>query len=155
MRRMSFTVLLTGMFLLSLSAGSMAQEDPIKNRQSLMKSNDKTLRSLKNAVKEKDYAAIQGGAKTIIANAEKIPTLFPKGSMGEKSKATKAVWDDFDGFKQHAGWLKKGAEGLAAAAASKDAEMVGLEYDAVNSACNQCHRDYRKSLRKGSGKKKK
>ncbi|HEX9879712.1 MAG TPA: cytochrome c [Candidatus Binatia bacterium] len=155
MHRTSFTVLLTGMFLLSLSPWLTAQEDPISDRQNLMKSNNKISRSLKNAVKEKDFAAIQAGAKTLMANAEKIPALFPKGSLGEKSKATKAVWDDFDGFKQHAGWLKKGAEGLAAAAASKDAEMVGLEYDAVNSACNQCHRDYRKSLRKGSGKKKK
>ena len=149
-----FPPLLIGLFVLSLAAPAISEEDVIKERQELEKSNNKISRSLKKAVKAKDYAAIEAGAKKIIANAERMPSLYPEGSLSKESKATKAIWDDFGAFKQHAGWMRKGAEGLAQAAAAKDAEMVKLEYDSVTSACSQCHRDYRKrSRRKGKRKK--
>ncbi len=148
-----FFALLIGLFLLSGAHQALAQDDVIKQRKKLMKSNNKTTKALKKAVKAKDYAAIQAGTKTIIVNMGKLPTLFPKGSTSKKSRATKAIWKDWGGVKDNIGWVKQSANALAAAAVAKDNDLVDLEYKAVNSACSQCHRSYRK--RRRSKKKKK
>ncbi len=152
----SFLTLVIGLSLLSVAPPTFGQDDVIKNRKKLMKSNDKAEKSLRKAVKEKekDYAAIKSSAKIILANTGKIEALFPKGSTSDKSKATKAIWADFDGFKDNIGWLKTSANALAAAAVAKDNVMVNLEYKAVKSACNQCHRSFKKGGRTKKKKKK-
>ena len=148
-----FFAVLTGIFLLSGTPQVFAQDDVIDQRQKLEKSNNKTLKALKKAVKEKDYAAIQAGTKTIIANMEKLPALFPKGSTAKNSKALNVIWSDWDGFNNNIGWVRNSAKNLAAAAAVKDNDLVKLEYQAVSTACNQCHTSFRKS-RRGAKKKK-
>ena len=152
-KRIFFAVLM-GLFLLSGTPQVFAQGDVIDQRQKLEKSNNKTLKALKKAVKEQDYAAIQAGTKTIIANMEKLPALFPKGSTAKNSKALKTIWSDWDGFNDNIGWVKYSAKNLTAAAEAKDNDLVKLEYQAVFTACNQCHRSFRKGSRRGKKKKK-
>ena len=147
--------LLAGLFLISGAQLSLAQEDSIEARKKLMKSNNKASRALRTAVKEKDYSAIESQAKKIIANMDKVATLFPKDSTAKNSRALKSIWSDWNGFNDNIGWVKTAANNLSAAAAAKDPEMVNLEYDAVRSACSQCHRTYRKSSSRGKKKKKK
>ena len=145
--------LVIGLSLLAVAPPTFAQDDVIKDRKRLMKSNDRNEKSIRKAVKEMDYAAIQSGAKKILANAGKIEALFPEGSMSAKSRATKAIWANQDGFKDNIGWLKNSVNALAAAAAAKDNDLVKLEAKAVNAACNQCHRSFRKSSRRAKKKK--
>ena len=149
-----FLILLTGLFLLSVAPPTFAQDDIIKQRKKLMRANDNTYKtSLKKAVKARDYAAIQSGTKKILARWEKLPNLFPKGSTAKNSRALKIIWKDQDGFKQNQGWVKASVNALAAAAVAKDNDLVDLEYKAVNAACNQCHRSFRKSSRRGKKKR--
>jgi len=149
-----FFALLTGIFLLSGTPQVFAQDDIIKARKNLMKSNNKTSKALKKAVKGMDYAAIESGTKVILANMGKLPSLLPKGSTGKNSRALKVIWADWQGVTDNIGWVKNSAKNLAAAAAAKDADLVKLEYQAVSTACSQCHRSFRKS-RRGAKKKKK
>ncbi len=119
-----------------------------------MKSNNKTKKALGKAVKAMDYAAIESGTKVILANMGKLPSLLPKGSTAKNSRALKTIWSDWQGVTDNIGWVHNSAKNLAAAAAVKDADLVKLEYQAVSTACSQCHRSYRKS-RRGAKKKKK
>ncbi len=149
-----FFALLTGIFLLSGTPQVFAQDEVIIERKDLMKANRKASKALGKAVKAMDYAAIESGTKVILANMEKLPTLLPKGSTGKNSRALKVIWEDWQGVTDNIGWVKNSAKNLAAAAAAKDADLVKLEYQAVSTACSQCHRSFRKS-RRGAKKKKK
>ncbi len=150
-----FFALLTGIFLLSGTPQVIAQDDIVKARKKLMRSNNKTKKALDKAVKANDYAAIESGTKTILANMEKLPTLLPKGSTAKNSRALKVIWADWQGVTDNIGWVKNSAKNLAAAAAAKDADLLKLEFQAVSTACSQCHRSYRKGSRGGKKKKKK
>ncbi len=150
-----FFALLAGLFLLSFAPQARAQDDVIKQRKELMKSNRKASKALGKAVKAMDYAAIESGTKVILANMDRLPTLLPKGSTAENSRALKSIWSDWEGVKNNIGWVHNSARNLAVAAAAKDADLVKLEYQAVSTACSQCHRSYRKSRRGGKKKKKK
>ncbi len=152
--RILFAVL-AGLFLMSFAPQARAQDDVIKQRKDLMKSNRKASKALGKAVKAMDYAAIESGTKVILANMDKLPTLLPKGSTAKNSRALKTIWSDREGVKENIGWVKNSAKNLAAAAAVKDADLVKLEYKAVSTACSQCHRSYRKGRRGGKKKKKK
>ncbi len=147
--------LLAGLFLLSFAPQAFAQDEVIKERKDLMKSNNKTKKALAKAVKANDYAAIESGTKLILANMKNLPSLLPKGSTAKNSRALKTIWSDPEGVKDNIGWVTNSAKNLAAAAAAKDNDLVKLEYQAVSTACSQCHRSYRKSSRRGKKKKKK
>jgi len=149
-----FFALLTGIFLLSVTPQVFAQDEVIKERKDLMKANRKASRALKKAVKANDYAAIESGTKVILANMENLPALFPKGSTAKNSRALKTIWSDPEGVKDNIGWVTNSAKNLAAAAAAMDNDLVKLEYQAVSTACSQCHRSYRKGRRGGKKKKK-
>ncbi len=149
-----FFAVLTGIFLLSGTPQVFAQDDVIDQRQKLEKSSNKALRALGKAVKANDYAAIESGTKVISANMDQVAKLFPKGSTAKNSKALKSIWSDWDGFNNNVGWVRNSAKNLAAAAVAKDNDLVKLEYQAVSTACTQCHRSFRKG-RAGAKKKKK
>jgi len=152
--RSIFLALLSGIFLFSFAPQAFAQEEVIDQRKKLMKSNNKTKKALAKAVKANDYAAIESGTKLILVNMEKLPGLLPKGSTAKNSRALKTIWSDPEGVKDNIGWVTNSAKNLAAAAAAKDNDLVKLEYQAVSTACSQCHRSYRKGRRGGKKKKK-
>ena len=153
--RRIFLALLSGIFLFSFAPQAFAQEEVIDQRKKLMKSNNKTKKALAKAVKANDYAAIESGTKLILANMKNLPSLLPTGSTAKNSRALKTIWSDPEGVKDNIGWVTNSAKNLAAAAAAKDNDLVKLEYQAVSTACSQCHRSYRKSSRRGKKKKKK
>ncbi len=135
-----------GMFaVLSLFVSSQifSQEDDIKKRKGLMKSNSKSAKAIKGAVKEGDFATIEGNAKKIVANAGNIVALFPEGSTAKKSRAKAEIWQEWDDFKAKANDLKNAARQLANAANAKDSEQVQVQNKAVGVACRGCHKRYR------------
>src|SRR5215471_15348591 len=88
--------LITGLFfvfsVLLVSSQLFAQADVIEKRQKAMKGNSEDAKAIKAAVESKDYATVETKAKDIMGTAEKIPSLFPKGSTQGKTKATEAIW---------------------------------------------------------------
>ncbi len=135
-----FWGLLFGVVGLLISSHVFAQAD---KRQALMKNNAENAKAIKAAVEAKDYATVETKARDIMGNAEKIVSLFPKGSDTGKTKATAAIWEKPDDFAKAAKNLEKAAGELAAAAKSKDEAEVGVKVKALGDACGACHKAFR------------
>lgn len=145
-KRRSLCVGLFSLLLLFTSSQLFAQEDVIKERRKLMKSNGKTVKAIKKAVKKKDYATIEAKAKVIAANMKKLPNLFPEGSTSKKSRAKAAIWKKWDRFMRGTNSNKEVAEFLAEAAAAKDGEKVAILAKGID--CKSCHKSFRKKKKK-------
>jgi cytochrome c556 len=115
----------------------------VDKRQDLMKNNGAATKAIKAAVEAKDYATIETKARDIMGNAEKIVSLFPKGSDKGKTKATPAIWEKSDDFSKAAKNLGKAAGDLASAAKAKDEAAVTAKVKGVSDACGGCHKAFR------------
>jgi cytochrome c556 len=138
--------IIAGLFILltaSVSSQVLAQEDVIEKRQKAMKANSADVKAIKAAVESKDYATVETKAKDIMGTADKIPSLFPKGSDKGKTKATAAIWEKSDEFAKHAKNLSKASGELASAAKSKDDAAIATKVKAVGEACSSCHKEFR------------
>ncbi|MGE5216068.1 MAG: c-type cytochrome [Chloroflexota bacterium] len=132
-----------GFLALTISSTLYAQSDVIKERQALMKSNSADAKAIKAAVDAKDYATIETKAKDIMGNAEKIPSLFPKGSTVGKTKAKPEIWEKPDQFAAMPKKLGKAASELAAAAKAGNEADVNVKVKALGAVCNSCHKEFR------------
>ena len=138
--------IIAGLFILltaSVSSQVLAQEDFIEKRQKAMKGNSADVKAIKGAVESKDYATIETKAKDIMGTADKIPSLFPKGSDKGKTKATAAIWEKSDEFAKQAKNLSKASGELVSAAKSKDDTAVAAKFKAVGEVCSSCHKEFR------------
>jgi len=126
--------------VLFFSAQVFAQPE---KRQALMKDNSAANKAIKGAVEAKDYATIEAKARDIMGNADKIVSLFPKGSDKGKTKATAAIWDKSDDFAKAAKNLSKAAGELASAAKAKDEAAVPVKVKAMGDTCGGCHKAFR------------
>ena len=125
------------------SSQVFGQADVIEKRQQAMKNNSADAKAIKAAVESKDFAIIETKAKDIMGTAEKIPSLFPKGSTQGKTKALPAIWEKSDEFAKDAKNLGRAASELAAAAKAKDDAAIGEKVKAVSGACGACHKAFR------------
>ena len=100
-------------------------------------------KAIKGAVESKDFATVVAKAKDINGTADKIVTLFPKGSTKGKTKATAAIWGKSDDFAKNAKNLSKASSELAAAAKSQDDAAVGAKFKALGETCASCHKIFR------------
>ena len=134
---------LFGFITLAVSAQVFAQADVNEKRQAAMKGNSADAKAIKAAVEAKDYATVEAKAKDIMGTADKIVSLFPKGSTTGKTKAKPEIWDKSEDFSKAAKNLSKAAGELASAAkAGNDAE-VGVKVKAMGDACGACHKAFR------------
>ena len=129
---------------LFLTSELFAQGDDIQKRRLLMENNnDAVVKALVKAVKEKDFAEIQVKVKGIMENMDQLVTLFPKGSISEKSRAKADIWEKWDEFSKLPGTVNKAAQALSDAAKSKNETELDVKLKALGDACNSCHRDFR------------
>ena len=139
--------LLTGAFwgilALAVSTQVFAQADAIQKRQDAMKGNSAAAKAIKGAVETKDYATVEAKAKDIMGTADKIVSLFPKGSTTGKTKAKPEIWEKPDDFSKAAKNLSKSADELASAAKAGNAADVDVKVKALGEACNSCHKQFR------------
>jgi cytochrome c556 len=139
--------LLTGAFLgiltLAVSTQVFAQADVLQKRQDAMKGNSAAAKAIKGAVETKDYATVEAKAKDIMGTADKIVSLFPKGSTTGKTKAKPEIWEKPDDFSKAAKNLSKSASELASAAKAGNADDVDVKVKALGEACNSCHKQFR------------
>jgi cytochrome c556 len=150
--------LLSGLFgivtllIFSFSSQLYSQEDVIKERKKIMKSNNKQVKTIKKALVEKDFATIESSAKVIVGNMDKVLDLFPKGSTSEKSRAKSEIWKKWDEFSEIRDKEKAAAGALAKAAAAKDEAEVEVQAKAVGEfrkgACGNCHKTFLKPKKK-------
>jgi cytochrome c556 len=130
-------------FTLAVSSPVWAQANVNEKRQQAMKNMSAANKAIKAAVESKDYATIEAKAKEISGTADKIVSLFPKGSTTGKTKATAAIWEKTDDFAKSAKNLGKASSELAAAAKNHDDAAIGVKFKAVGESCASCHKPFR------------
>jgi cytochrome c556 len=132
-----------GALTLAVSSQVFAQADVIEKRQAAMKNNAANAKAIKAAVETKDYATVEAKAKDIMGTADRIVSLFPKGSTEGKTKAKPEIWEKPDEFAKNAKALNKAAGELVSAAKTGNDADVGVKVKALGEACNTCHKEFR------------
>jgi cytochrome c556 len=132
-----------GLMALAASTQVFAQADVIEKRQDAMKGNSAAAKAIKAAVEAKDHATVEAKAKDIMGTADKIVSLFPKGSTTGKTKAKPEIWEKSDDFSKAAKNLSKASSDLASAAKAGNDADVGVKVKALGEACNSCHKQFR------------
>lgn len=116
----------------------------VKERMASMKSMGTAMKSLKSVLwAGKPLARTKEDAEIIARHAESIPELFPKGSGGEPSEATPAVWSDRRRFDALSEELAARAAALARTLDSGKPDAAKAAFRDVGAACSRCHEDFR------------
>jgi cytochrome c556 len=139
------------LFALSLSAGAvLAQSDPVKEREDLMKQNDESAKVVVQMMRGQrpfDGKAVDATFQQWAGTAQKLPSLFPEGSQtGGDNRASPKIWlnkKDFDAKSAEFG--KAVADNRAKAVASLEGLRAAIPV--VGNACDNCHKEYRLSRR--------
>jgi cytochrome c556 len=141
------TLVVAGTLLLGVSA-VIAQQDQLKETQTIMKGNGKNAGALSAIVKgEKPYdqATVEAALAQFDDTAKKLPKLFPaslKGKTfeGDYSPSDK-IWDDKAGFDEHiASFAKVVADTKGKI---KDADTLKVNLGLIGKQCGGCHETYR------------
>jgi cytochrome c556 len=82
-------------------------------------------------------------AETMHEHCEHVMHLFPPGSNGHHSEATKAVWDRRPEFDTRMRSFDAAVEELVAAAASGEKTQLEAEFKVVGQECSGCHDTFR------------
>jgi cytochrome c556 len=119
----------------------------VDQRMHVMKSMASEMKALSGMLKEPDAfdrkRAIKA-SRAVASHAESIPELFPEGSIDAPSKASEAIWSEWETFVTQSTDLKDAA--LAFETAAEDgAEPVELrrDFNAMANGCKACHEDFR------------
>lgn len=128
---------------------ALAQDNPVKKRQELMKANGDAMKVVVPMIKgEKPYdsEAAAKAMSTVSGSIDEFVTLFPddsKPASGAKTYAKPEVWDDKANFDSKAGDAKE-ATAKAAEAASGGLDSFKTAFGAVGQSCKACHEKYRR-----------
>jgi cytochrome c556 len=124
----------------------LAQSDPIKTREHLMKENNDHAKVVVAMIKGQqpfDAKAVAAAFDQWADTAKQLPGLFPPDSKtGEKTRASPKIWEDKKDFDEKAAAFGKAvADNRTRAVGSLDGLKVAV--NAVGKACSNCHEDYR------------
>lgn len=114
-------------------------------RKSLLEQMGKSAKEPGKMMKQEipfDAATVDAALDTIIANASKLPALFPEDSKsGGKTEALPAIWENKDEF---TGRYDKLVADAKAAKANLGDEFAFMEaWPKVAGNCGGCHKKYR------------
>jgi len=125
-------------------AKKIGSGDVVADRQRLMKLNGASWKDIQDKAKAGQIDAIAVNAETLALNAEHIPSLFPQGSLTDKSKAKPEVWQKWSEFEGAAKNLQTWSVRLREASAKKDnAAVDAIVKDFGRQACGTCHTPFR------------
>jgi cytochrome c556 len=141
------TVVIVGTLLLGVGA-VVAQQDQVKQTQTMMKGNGKNAGALAAMVKgEKPYdqATVDAALAQFEDTVKKFPTLFPEGTKGLKPEgdyyASPKIWEDKAGFNEH---IASFAKAVADAKGKiKDIDTLKVALPVIGKQCGGCHETYR------------
>jgi cytochrome c556 len=128
-------------------AATIADDDAaalVQKRVELMKGQGRHLKPIADYLKgtgSSDNLAAE--AQAVADSAKQIPTLFPSGSITDKSRAKPDIWQKWDDFQAKAKDLEIAASKLSDVAKSGDKALIGAQLKATGQACGACHDAYR------------
>ena len=142
-----FIVVVAGVALLAAACASMQAKSPeevVAERQKLMKQNGDAWKNVQDSAKAGNWAAVASNADIISTNAAKIPSLFPAGSMTDKSKAKPEIWQKWAEFEGTAKKMEtEGAKLRDTARAGNAQASQDIIKDFSRNACGACHTPFR------------
>ncbi len=121
------------------------QDDPISQRQNLMKNNQEQVRALTGMARGQvpfNAAVAQAAFQRIEQNARQTPALFPAGSQQGKTDALPVIWERKADFDARASKLEQDAK--AAQAGITDQASLQAAVQRVGQNCGGCHETYRR-----------
>ena len=141
-------VLIVGGALLLGMGAVWAQQDSVKEVQTLMKGNGKNAGAMSAMVKgEKPYdqATVDSALAQFADTAKKLPNLFPASAKGVKLdgdySTSPKVWEDKAGFEAKiASFAKVVGE---AKGKIKDLDSLKANMPAIGKECGGCHETFR------------
>jgi cytochrome c556 len=126
------------------TAPKVGSGDVIADRQRLMKLNGASWADAQAKFKAGNIEAIAVNAETMAVIATHIPTLFPAGSLTDKSNAKPEIWQNWSEFESAAKNLETWAGKLRDTAKTKDAAATeAVVKDFGRQACGTCHTPFR------------
>jgi cytochrome c556 len=134
---------------LLLGVGAVvAQQDIVKQTQTVMKGNGKNAGALAAIVKgEKPYdqATVDTALAQFEDTAKKLPTLFPESTKGLKPEGdyspSPKIWEDKAGFEAKiASFAKVVSE---AKPKIRDIDTLKANFPAIGKECGACHETFR------------
>ena len=141
------TVVIVGTLLLGIGA-VVAQQDQVKQTQTMMKGNGKNAGALAAMVKgEKPYdqATVDAAMAQFEDTVKKFPTLFPDSIKGMKPEgdyyASPKVWEDRAGFQEHVASFSKAV--ADAKGKINDLDTLKATLPVIGKQCGGCHETYR------------
>ena len=140
-------VVAVGVLMLGATA-VIAQQDQLKDTQTMMKGNGKNAGALSAIVKgEKPYdqATVDAALAQFDDTAKKLPKLFPASLKGKAFdgdyQASEKIWDDKAGFEEHIASFAKAVGD--AKGKIKDVDTLKAELGIIGKQCGGCHETYR------------
>ena len=144
---MKKTVVVVGALLLGLGA-VMAQQDQVKDTQTMMKGNGRNAGALAAMIKgEKPYdqATVDAALKQFEDTAKKLSTLFPESIKGKPFDGdyspSDKIWEDKAGFADHIASFAK-AVGDAQGKIT-DLDTLKATLPVIGKQCGGCHETFR------------
>jgi cytochrome c556 len=143
-------ILTAGVLLSMVAVGcasmqKMKPEEAIDTRQKLMKSQGEAWKNIQDKTKAGDIAGVVPEAQKLVDTSEKIPALFPEGSLGPTKTAAKPeIWQKWPEFEAAAKNLKTQSEKLRDTAKTGDqAATQAVVQTFGRNACGTCHTPFR------------
>ena len=121
--------------------------DLVFDRQRLGRVQEAQLDELRSKFKAGNIQGMAVNAEVMAITAMQIPSLFPEGSLTDKSRAKPEIWQRWSEFEAAAKNLTIWSERLRDAAGARDERIVTdtmKDFDRV--ACGFCHEAFRKPL---------
>ena len=123
---------------------SQAQDDPIKQRQAIMKGNGDSMKAIKAAVDANGPAAgIAPEAAKIAMQLGEAPKRFPAGTDKGETKASPDIWANKADFDKLAADTVAAAKKLEASAKGGDMKVAAADFGDLGKTCGACHNKYR------------
>jgi cytochrome c556 len=118
--------------------------DVVVDRQRIMKLQGTSWADIQEKFKAGNIAGIAVNAEVLAITALQIPSLFPEGSLTEKSKVKPEAWQRWGEFEAAAKNLAIWSERLRDASKAKDNKAVAdIMKDYGRVACGSCHTPFR------------
>ena len=126
------------------SAQPKSPAEVVEDRQQVMKQNGDAWKNIQDNAKTGNWAVVATNAEIISKNAAKIPSLFPEGSLTDKSKAKPEIWQKWPEFESTAKKMETEAARLQSTAAAGNGEgSQDIIKDFGRNACGACHTPFR------------
>jgi cytochrome c556 len=140
----SLVALAVGGCASSSKSVTMSTADVVAERQRLMKNVGANWADIQAKVKAGAPDTVAVNAESLSLHAQRIPGLFPAGSLTDKSKAKPDIWQKWPEFEAAAKNLENRSATLRDQAMAKDGAAVTATVATFGrDACGACHTPFR------------